>query len=71
MNELKPLKRCIDLIRVTRRDCDGGEQIALKKERVSLRGAYVWGVNSSVIKQWQPLRILCLKGQVNARDSML
>jgi len=71
VNELKLLKRCIDLIRVTRRDRDGGEQIALKKERVSLRGVYVFCVNLTVIKQWQALRLHCLKGQVNARDSML
>ena len=48
--QLKLLKRSasIDIIRVTRRDCDGGEQTALNG--VSLRGVYVWGVNSSVTK---------------------
>jgi len=37
-------------IRVTRRDRDGGEQKALKKQRVSLRGMFVWDVNSTVTK---------------------
>jgi len=40
----------IDIIRVTRRDRGGGEQKALEKQRVSLRGVYVWGVNSTVTK---------------------
>jgi len=50
--ELEILKRTasIDIIRVTRRECDGGEQIALEKLRVSLRGVYVRGVNSTVTK---------------------
>jgi len=48
----KPLKRSasIDIIRVTRRDRYGGEQTALKKQRVSLRGVYVWGINLTVTK---------------------
>jgi len=48
----KPLKRSasIDKIWVTRRDRDGGEQTALKKQRVSLRSVYVWDVNSKVSK---------------------
>jgi len=37
-------------IRVTRRDRDGGEQTALKNQRVSLRGVFVWDVNSTVTK---------------------
>jgi len=40
----------INIIRVTRRDREGGEQIALKKQRVYLRGVYAWGVNSTVTK---------------------
>jgi len=49
---LKPLKRSasIDIIRVTQRDRDGGEQAALTKQRVSLGGVYVWGVNLTVTK---------------------
>ena len=38
----------IDIIRVTRRDREGGEQTALIKQRVSLRGECVWSVNSTV-----------------------
>jgi len=40
----------IDIIQVTLRDCDGGEKTALKKQRVSLRGVSVCGVNSKVTK---------------------
>ena len=40
----------IDIIRVTRRDSDSGDQRALKKNRVSLRCVYVWGINSTVNK---------------------
>jgi len=32
------------------RDSDGEEQTALEKQRVSLRGVYVWGVNSTLTK---------------------
>jgi len=38
------------MIQVTRRDRDGGQLTALKKQRVSLRGVYVWGINSIVTK---------------------
>jgi len=40
----------MNMIRVTRRDRDGGEQTALKNQRVSLRGVYVWSVNLTVTK---------------------
>ena len=68
VNYPKLLKRSmpIDIIRVTRRDRDGGEQTALKKQRVSSRGVYMWSVNSTVTKHF-----LCLKGHVKARDSTL
>ena len=48
----KPLNRSdsIDIIGVTRRDSDDGEQTPLKKRRMSLRGVYVWGINSTVTK---------------------
>jgi len=41
----------IHIIRVTQRDRAGGEQKALTKKSVSLRGVYVWGVKSTVTKQ--------------------
>ena len=52
VNLPKPLNRSasIDIFRVTRRDCDVGKQTALKKQRFSLRGVYVWGVNSTLTK---------------------
>jgi len=56
----------MDIIRVTRHDCDGGEQTTLKKQTVSLRGVYVWGVHSD-----QALWLLCFKGHVRARGSTL
>ena len=48
----RSLKRSasIDIIRVTWRDRDGGEQTALKQQRVSLRSVYVWEFNSTVTK---------------------
>jgi len=48
----KSLRRSafIDITRFTPRDRDGGKQTALKKQRISLRGVYVWGVNSTVTK---------------------
>jgi len=53
VNQPKPLNRSasIDIIRVTRRDRDGGEQTALKKQRVSFRGMHVWGVRLTVTKR--------------------
>jgi len=52
VNWPKPLNRSasIDIIRVTRRDRDSGEQTVLKKQRGWFRGVYVWGFNSTVIK---------------------
>jgi len=49
---LKMLKRSasIDIIQVTWQDRGGGEQSVLRKERVTLTGDYVWGVNSRVNK---------------------
>ena len=38
------------MIPITRRDRDGGEQTSLKQQRVSLRGVFVWDVNSTVTK---------------------
>jgi len=38
------------MIQVTQRDRGGGEQAALKKNRVSLRGVCVGGVNSTVTR---------------------
>ena len=40
----------MSMIWVTQRDRDGGEQAALTKQRVSLGGVYVWGVNLTVTK---------------------
>jgi len=34
----------------TQRDCEGGEQTTLKKQRVSLKCVHVWGVNSILTK---------------------
>ena len=63
----KPLKTSgsIDIIRVTKRDRDGGGQTALKKQRVSIRGVCVL-VST---QQWQEPSFFCLKGYVRVRDS--
>jgi len=48
--KLSKTSASIDIFWVTRRDCDGGEQTAFRKQRVSLRGTYVLGVNSTMTK---------------------
>ena len=58
----------IDIILITRRDRVCGEQTTTEKQRVSLTGVYVWGVNSRVT---EALRLLCLKGHGRVRGSML
>ena len=49
-DQLRTRSAFIDIIRVTGRDRDGGEQTALEKQKVSHRGVWMWGVNSTVTK---------------------
>jgi len=45
LTEIVERSASVDIIRVARRDRDGGEQTALKKKKVLLRIVHVWGVN--------------------------